>query len=433
MSAVPADMNQTEERQVVMSARRVSLLGGLLIAIGPISMAMYTPAMPAIVEAFGTTESAVKLTLTLYFAGFACSQLVAGPLSDALGRKPVTFAFMLVYLLGSLLAWFTPSVETLMAARFIQGVGASVGVAVSRAVVRDLFTGNTSAKIMNLIGIILALGPALAPTIGGVLMEFYGWRSSFVAMFVFGVGSIAAIAFFMRETVERDLSRLQPKALVKSYGMLMTHKHFLLTVTVISGAVGALYAQATFLPFILMNRVGLTPSQFGLGMLMQSGCFFLGAVMARWAMQRYSAYQLVAPGLGLIALGSLGVFMLNFWEPSYLRVMGPVAPYAIGIAFVMPAMSTAALAPFRQNAGAASAMMGFLQMGAGLAFGTLGALMGDPVLAMANLVPFMGLAACVAYLVYRRHPHLAEEEPRRDVLAAAPPGRSLMPEEGKAR
>ncbi|MDO6461709.1 multidrug effflux MFS transporter [Granulosicoccaceae sp. 1_MG-2023] len=427
MSASQTGIDATADAPL-MSARRVSLLGGLLIAMGPISMAMYTPAMPAIVEAFGSTEAAVKLTLTLYFAGFACAQLIAGPLSDALGRKPVTVAFLLIYLLGSVLALLAPTVETLMLGRFVQGVGASVGIAVSRALVRDLFTGHTSAKIMNVIGIILALGPALAPTIGGVLMEFYGWRSSFVAMFLVGVGSIAAVSVFMRETVGRDLSRLQPASLLRSYGLLLTNRHFLLTVTVISGAVGALYAQSTFLPFILMNRVGLTPSQFGLGMLMQSGCFFLGALMARQLMRRISAYQLVTPGLCLIALGSAGVFMLNFWAPTYLRVMGPVAPYALGIAFVMPAMSTAALAPFRENAGAASALMGFLQMGSGLLFGTIGALMGDPVSAMANLVPVMGLAACLAYIVYRRHPHLAEEEPRHDVLAAAPPGRTLMPD-----
>ncbi|MCB1756885.1 MAG: MFS transporter, partial [Gammaproteobacteria bacterium] len=163
-----------------MSARRVSLLGALLVAIGPISMALYTPAMPAIVEAFGSTESAVKMTLVLYFGGFACSQLVAGPLSDALGRKPVIFLFMAIYLLGSLLAMLAPTVDTLMVARFVQGVGASVGVAISRAVVRDLFTGDDSSRIMNLIGIILALGPAISPTLGGLLMEAFGWRSTFV-------------------------------------------------------------------------------------------------------------------------------------------------------------------------------------------------------------------------------------------------------------
>ena len=422
-------MNTHSPPNPVMSARRVSLLGALLVAIGPISMALYTPAMPAIVEAFGSTESAVKMTLVLYFGGFACSQLVAGPLSDALGRKPVIFLFMAIYLLGSLLAMLAPTVDTLMVARFVQGVGASVGVAISRAVVRDLFTGDDSSRIMNLIGIILALGPAISPTLGGLLMEAFGWRSTFVAMFAFGVLSMLALALFMRETVVRDRSKLQVGALVRSYATLLTNRHFLTTTGVVAGAVGAIYAQATFLPFILMNRVGLTPSQYGLGMLMQSGSFFVGALTARMLMSRMSAYRLVPIGLTLIAFGACGIFLLNFWEPSFLRVMGPVAPYAFGIAFVMPAMSTAALAPFRRNAGAASALMGFSQMGAGLAIGMLGAWLGNPVLAMANLVPAMGLSACVAYIFYRRHPHLAEPEPRDDVIVAAPAGRSMSPDD----
>ena len=125
----------------LMSERRVGLIGGLLTAIGPISMALYTPAMPAIVEAFGTTEAMVKLTLTLYFGGFAGAQLVAGPLSDALGRRAVTYGFMGIYCAGSLAALLAPSVGLLMLARFVQGVGASAGVAISRALVRDLFEG----------------------------------------------------------------------------------------------------------------------------------------------------------------------------------------------------------------------------------------------------------------------------------------------------
>ena len=132
----------------VMTERRVALIGGLMVAIGPISMALYTPAMTEIMRAFGTTEAAVKMTLTLYFGGFACAQLIAGPLSDALGRRPVTFAFMGVYCLASLAALAAPSVEALMVARFLQGIGASAGVAISRAIVRDLFTGERSSRIM---------------------------------------------------------------------------------------------------------------------------------------------------------------------------------------------------------------------------------------------------------------------------------------------
>ena len=152
----------------MMSERKVSLIGALLVAVGPISMALFTPAMPEIVRAFGTTEAAVKMTLSLYFAGFAFAQLVCGPLSDGFGRRPVTMAFMGIYLAATLAALLSPTIEVLIAARFFQGVGAAVGIAISRAIVRDLFTNERSARIMNLIGLILGIGPAFAPTLGGV-------------------------------------------------------------------------------------------------------------------------------------------------------------------------------------------------------------------------------------------------------------------------
>src|SRR5690606_25098205 len=177
----------------VMSERRVSLLGELLVAIGPVSMAIYTPAMPEIVRAFGTTEAAVKMTLSLYFAGFAVAQLVCGPLSDGLGRKPVTFAFMGIYAVASLVAVLAPTVEVLIAARFFQGVGAAAGVAISRALVRDLFTNEQSARIMNLTGLILAAGPALAPTIGGLTMELAGWQAIFLIMLTAGFAIVIVV------------------------------------------------------------------------------------------------------------------------------------------------------------------------------------------------------------------------------------------------
>jgi DHA1 family bicyclomycin/chloramphenicol resistance-like MFS transporter len=416
----------------LMSERRVSAIGGLLTAIGPISMALYTPAMTEIVAAFGTSEALVKLTLTFYFGGFACAQLVAGPLSDALGRRPITFAFMAIYCAASLAALAAPNVHVLMLARFVQGVGASAGIAISRAIVRDLFHGEKSSRIMNLIGIILAVGPAAAPTIGGLVLMAAGWRAIFLVMVLFGLLVITATALWLRETVVPDARRLHPRTLAGSYGEVLASRHFLVTSGIVAGAVGALYAQATFLPFILMERIGLSPAEFGLGMLFQSGSFLAGSLLFRALMPHTSAYRLVGPGLVLIAIGSLGTTLLLFWEPSFLRVMVPVAFYAFGIAFVLPAMTTAALAPFPRIAGAASSMMGFLQMGSGLVVGSLGALLGNPVVAMATLIPSMGATACLLYLVYRRHPHLAEPEPVR-TFAGLPVGRTTMPGTPAAR
>ncbi|MFD2740406.1 multidrug effflux MFS transporter [Sulfitobacter aestuarii] len=395
----------------LMSARRVSLIGALLVAVGPVSMALYTPAMPAVGTVFDSPEAVVKLSLTLYFGGFACAQLIAGPLSDALGRRPVTIAFMAIYCLASLGAFLAPSIEVLVLSRFVQGIGASVGVAISRALVRDLFTGEESSRIMNLIGIILALGPALAPTIGGLTLAVAGWRAIFALMVLIGFAVIAVTLLAMRETVTPDRSRLKLGALFRSYAMLLGNGHFLTASLVMAGALGALYAQATFLPFILMSEVGLTPTQFGLGMLMQSGAFFVGSLVVRALMPRIGATPLVPIGLGFIAAGSLGSATLLLWAPSFLHVMVPVSTYAFGIAFVMPAMSTAALAPFARNAGAAAAMLGFLQMGAGLLIGSIGALFGDTVVAMGLLIPLMGATACIAYLLHRARPSLPTPEP----------------------
>ena len=413
-------------RQPVMSERRVSLLGGLFVAIGPISMALYTPAMPEIVSSFGTSDTLVKFTLTSYFGGFACAQLVAGPVSDAVGRRPVMFGFLGIYVLASMLCFFSTTIEMLILSRFLQGVGASAGVAISRAIVRDLYTGEQSSRIMNLIGIILAVGPALSPTLGGLILISLGWRAIFLFMLGAAILTLLLTVLSMKETVRPPLARISLGGQLRAYGRLLTNGHFMTTSVIIGGSVGAIYTQATFLPFILMDRVGLTPSQFGIAMLFQSGSFFLGSLAMRYLMKRTSAYKLVFPGMMLILAGSAAMLLQLFVEPSLLTVMLPVSIYVFGIAFVMPAISTAALAPFASEAGAASALLGFVQMGSGLLGGSVGALFGNPTLAMAILVPAMGAISYGAYRTYLLNPHIVEPEPRSDVMSAPPIGRSLF-------
>lgn len=389
----------------LMSVRRVGLIGALLTAIGPFSMSLYTPAMPEIVDAFGTTAAAVKMSLSLYFAGFAAAQLFCGPISDGVGRRPVTVAFMVIYTVASFLALFAPSIEFLIAARFMQGVGAAVGVAISRAIVRDLFTQEQSARVLNLIGIILAVAPAAAPTIGGLIMETAGWQAIFIVMAAFGVAVALVAIFAMRETVPRDLSRIRPMALLRSYGGLLTHPYFMFASLANAGAVGAIYAQATILPFVMMDRADFSPTQFGLAMLMQSLNYMAGSLALRFLMRRFSASRLVPVGLGLIGISAVAAaVLLRLFEPGFATVMIPVGIHAFGLAFVTSAMATAAMAPFPRSAGAAAAMMGFMQMGSSLLGGAFAALLGDPVLAMATVIPSFGLVAILSYLVWRTLP-----------------------------
>lgn len=384
-----------------MSETRTSIIGAFLVALGPISMALYTPAMPELVKAFGTTESMIKLTLSLYFGGFACAQLVAGTLSDAFGRRPVTIGFMLIYLVGSLVSAFAPTVELLIVGRLVQGVGASAGMTVARAIVRDQFTGNQSASIMNLMGMMLAVGPALSPTIGSISLEAFGWQSIFIIMVGFSIAACFMVWFAMEETTIPDRSKARPGPILAGYAEILTDLRFVSGSLVIGGAVGILYTLASVLPFVLIDRVGLTPLQYGLGMLMQSGSYFVGSIVVRWLLKRVSAASLMAPGLMLIAIGGASlVGSIHFLPLSFLSVMAPVGLCAFGIAFVTPYMMTAAVAPFPHIAGSAAAMMGFVQMGSGLVGGMVCAAIGAPVFALQIVIPAFGVVAIASYAVY---------------------------------
>lgn len=397
-----------------MSERRTSIIGAMLATIGPISMSIYTPAMPELVTAFGSTEAVIKLTLSVYFAGFAMAQLLAGPMSDAFGRRPATVGFVGVYMLGSLIAAFAPSVEWLLAGRLVQGVGASVGMTVARAIVRDQFVGAESARIMNLIGIMLAIGPAIAPTIGGLALATFGWQSIFFLLVGFGLMLATVVLAFMRETSVPDRSRARPAGLAKAYGELVLNARFISAVIVLGGSVGALYAQATMLPFILIGKVGMTPTAFGLGMMMQSGAYFFGSISLRFAVPKLGGEGSVRAGLSMLGLGGLMMAIsVRAIEPSYLTIMVPVAFLTFGIAFLTPHMSTAALSSFPHIAGSASAMMGFIQMTCGFLGGLAAALIGMPTLAFGTVIPLMVLTAILSYVWFLR-------ATQREVLAAAP-------------
>lgn len=389
----------------LMSELKVTLIGALLIAIGPISMALYTPALPELVRYFHTTDALVKMTVTLYFAGFAAAQLVCGPLSDGVGRRPVIVGFMLVYVLACILILFSPTIETMLAARVLQGVGAAMGIAISRAIVRDVFADARSFRIMNLMGLFIAIAPAIAPAIGGLTLEVAHWRALFAMMALAGLGAIFVAVFSLKETVQRDLSRIRPGALWASYKQLLQTPYFVLASLVIANAIGAVFALATMLPFVLMDQVGLSPTGFGFSQILQAGMYVAGAMAVQTILPRYGADRLVPVGLALVLVACLGLMiLLPVWGTNFFSIMVPIAVYSFGIAFIMPAMLTNSLMPFPRIAGAASALTAFLQMAVGLLGSAVASLFQDPSLALLVVLPTMGFAAAVCWHFWRKQP-----------------------------
>ncbi|MGG7565544.1 multidrug effflux MFS transporter [Rhodovulum sp. DZ06] len=390
----------------------MTALSALMVALGPLAMALYTPAMPAIAADLGAEADLVKMTLTAYFAGFAVAQLVAGPLSDALGRKAVLYWFFGLFLVATLGAIAAQDIHQLIAARAVQGIGASAGIAVSRALVRDLFTGEDSSRIMNGIGLTLAVGPAIAPFIGGMTMQVLPWTAVFVLMLVYAVVAMLLFRTRLVETVTPDPSRFRPRSLSRSYGTLLRSRGFMAATLMVAGTVGTIYAQATLLPFVLIDEVGLTPAQFGISMIAQTGSFFLGSLTVRKLLQTRSARSITPVGLAFVAVGgALNLPHAFGLEPTLVNVLVPVAVYAYGIGFVMPFASTAALAPFPHIAGAASAMTGFSQMFAGLLGGMLGASFADPAVGLGVIAPLMGLSACIGWFAWRALPASETQPP----------------------
>lgn len=382
---------------------RLALVCAYIVAMGPISLSLIMPTMPALVQAFATSPEAAKATVVIYLAGYALAQLVCGPLSDAFGRRPVAFAFFGLYTAGSVAALMAPSIDWLLAGRCLQGIGAAAGIALSRAMVRDVVTGQRAAKVMNLIGIILAVGPAVSPAIGGAILSAFGWQAVFGVMVAYGIASLAIMGLAVPET-NRALDRAssRPGRVARNYLTLIRDRTFMRPAVVLGCVLGGYYSLSVILPFAMIERVGVTPTQFGFLMILQTGSYFSGALLTSQLLRRFPARRLIDAGIVVGSAAALAwLVMLSVLPPSVLTVMGPIVGWAVGVALVTPGATTLALADYPHLAGSASALTGFLQIGFGLGGAFAGTLLGDPILAIRILLPAFAVTAALVHLGLR--------------------------------
>jgi MFS transporter, DHA1 family, multidrug resistance protein len=391
--------------------RLTSLVSALMVAIGPLSLALYTPALPTLVDAFATTPAAVKFTLTVYFLGFCLAQLLCGPLSDAFGRRPVALVFFGIYFLGSIVALMAPTIHVMQVGRALQGVGAAAGIATSRAIVRDLFVGQTSARIMNRIGLLVGLVPAFSPAVGSLLLTFADWRAIFLLMFAYAVVMVATVFFVLPET-NRNIDRglIHPRRIASSYFTLLTDRRFVAPASLMGLVLGGVYTLPSLMPFVLIDRMGLTPIEYALVMIVQTGALFFGNLLVARLLRRTSARRLVPIGVAIIVAAGVAFAAIRlFAEPHLLSFIIPGMVWVFGLPFVTPGTMTSALSYFPRIAGAASSLIGFMQMGGGFAGSAIAAAaFGDPIAAVDTLLPVISFLAAVAYFLLPA-PSLREE------------------------
>ncbi|WP_332684527.1 multidrug effflux MFS transporter [Bosea sp. (in: a-proteobacteria)] len=373
----------------------------MLTALGPLSTDFYLPSLPEIVRALGTDVAGAQATLSAFLFGFAAGQLVWGPLSDRLGRRPVLLIGLCLFLVTTLACALAPSIEALIGARFAQALGASGPIVLGRAMVRDLYDGPRAGRELARMGMIMGLVPAVAPLAGGLLQDAFGWRSTFLASLAFGLVILAVVITIMPETIrQRSPERLSFLAIFRSFGVLLQNPAYRVYVSLTSLAYAGLFAFISGSSFVLIGIYGLSPPAFGLSFGFAVLGYILGTILAQRLVGRRGLDGVIALGVACLAGG--GLSMLACVASGFggaLGVVGPMALYACGVGLTMPQSQAAAMMPFPDRAGAASSFTGLCQM---LLSGCVGLLVGHLLEASALPLPLVMSAIGVAALVLFR-------------------------------
>jgi DHA1 family bicyclomycin/chloramphenicol resistance-like MFS transporter len=375
-----------------------------LNAIGPLSMDMYLPSLPAIGQQLGVTAAQVQLTISSYLIGFAIGQILYGPVSDRYGRKTVLLAALALYCVGTIVCALSASVEMLYIGRVVQALGASGSLVITRAIVRDLYSGARAGRELSLISSVMALGPVLAPIVGGALQAAFGWRSTFVTLVLFGVSSAVVVWALLPETMHRRATEpFSVSSMLTSYGIIARNPGFLAYLGLATFSYAGLFAWISAASFVLQSLYHLSPFNFGVVFALGAVGYMSGTAAAARLVVRIGLDRTIGLGACLLSFGGLcAVASVGLGLSSALTLVIPVAIYVAGMGMVLPQGIAGALTPFPERAGAASALFGFIQQSCAAFVGALvGWLLGHTAWPLAGGVAIMGCATLVLWLSTR--------------------------------
>ncbi len=392
---------------------RLVLILGALVALGPLTIDMYLPALPEITDELLTTSATVQLTLTGTLLGLAIGQLTVGPLSDAMGRRRPLLAGAAVYVLASLACAVAPNVVLLGGLRVLQGFAAAAGMVVAIAIVRDLHTGRAAAILLSRLILVMGVAPVVAPTLGGWLLTFTSWRGVFVALALFGLVLIPVVAWGLRETL--PVQRRQTSGVVgtlRNYRLLLHDRVFVGLVLVAGLSMSALLGYVAGSSFVFQQQFGLDQQQFGL--VFGSGAIWLIAAtqLNPLLLRRFEPRQLL---LGAVVAGVASALLLLALAVSgaggLLGVLVPMWMVLFAVGFALPNAPAVALSRHGAFAGTAAALLGAGQFGMGAVISPVVGLLGNDAVAMATVIAGGLVVALFVLVVVVRPWQLEDLEP----------------------
>lgn len=408
----------TTDRPAPSRVRMIVVLG-LLVALGPLTIDMYLPALPNIAEDLSVSSSVVQLTLTGTLAGLAIGQLVIGPLSDSLGRRKPLMAGIVLHMLASLMCLFAPDITTLGIARGLQGVGAAAAMVVAIAIVGDLFADSAAATVMSRLMLVLGAAPVIAPSLGAAVLLHASWHWVFAVLVVLAGLLLLLAALALPETLPREHRRpLKVRGILSTYRGLLADPKFVILVLVGALGMSGLFAYIAGAAFVLQGRYGLDQQTFAL--VFGAGAFaFIGAtqlnvvLLKRLTPRTIVTWALVAGALvgvtflGMVLAGVTGLvaFLVPVW--LILATMGLVIPNA-------PAL---ALSRHPEAAGTSAALLGAAQFGLGAAVAPLVGVLGNDELALALVMAVGAVIALFALLTVGVTDSDSDDAELRDAIA----------------
>jgi DHA1 family bicyclomycin/chloramphenicol resistance-like MFS transporter len=340
---------------------------GLLTAIGPFSIDMYLPGFEDIAASLGTTAAMVTLSLSSFFVGVSVGQLLYGPLMDRYGRKKPLYAGLVLYIAATFVCMEAKDIHTLIVLRFIQAVGACGAQVAAMAMVRDLFGAKDSAKVFSLLLLVLGASPMIAPTAGAYIVSVWNWRIVFLVLLLMATLIASLTIFLLPESYPADKQfSLKPLPILRNFLAVLQVRQFLVYVMVQAFAFAGLLAYVAGSPLLFMGYFHLDKRTYGWVFAFLAVAFIGLSQLNGLLLRKYRSEQIVRvalPGQAVVAVFFMGGTLAGWYGLGFTIFF--LFAFLTCLGFVNPNASALSLAPFNKNAGTASALLGFFQLGVG--------------------------------------------------------------------
>ncbi|MCW8125287.1 multidrug effflux MFS transporter [Microbulbifer halophilus] len=385
---------------------KMALILGLLSCVGPFAIDMYLPALPVMAESFGAPVEAVQYTLMSFFIAFGVCQLFYGPASDMFGRKPPLYFGLILFALASIGCAFAPTIEWLIALRFVQGVGAAAVMSIPRAIIRDRYTGTKATRLMTTVMLVISISPMLAPLAGSALIGPFGWQSVFVAVTLATILSLLLAGFGLPETLQpADRVPFRFGAMWRAFRTLFCDPGYM-GLTLIGGlGMASFFVFLSTSSFLYTEYYGLTSTQFSLAFALNALGFFTASQFAATLGERFGSVSVVrwaVTGFAVSASAMCALIAAGFDSFALLVAMLLLSNSFLGL--VVPTSMVLSLDDHGPIAGTAAALGGALQMLTGAVAIVLSSLVfdGTPLPLVASIAICALLALGLSLLTLRR-------------------------------